>query len=75
MEKAGLLQRRRDDDDERQVRIVLTDQGWASQKKARAIPHDMLCATGQSGEDVQALKAELTLIRDRLNAAAEAASR
>ncbi len=75
MEKAGLLQRRRDADDERQVRIMLTDQGQALRQRARGIPHDMLCATGQSGEDVQALKAELILIRDRLNAAAEAASR
>lgn len=75
MEKAGLLQRRRDADDERQVRIMLTDQGRALKEQAQSIPHDMLCATGQSGEDVLALKAELTLIRDRLNAAAEAASR
>ena len=69
LEAAGLVQRARDTEDERQVRIRLTKAGQALKEKARAIPAAMLCATGQSAPDLRALKDELLRLRDQLNQA------
>ena len=69
LEAAGLVQRARDSEDERQVRIRLTKAGQALKEKARAIPAAMLCATGQSAPDLRALKDELLHLRDQLNSA------
>ncbi len=69
LEAAGLVQRARDPEDERQVRIRLTKAGQALKEKARAIPAAMLCATGQSAPDLRALKDELLHLRDQLNSA------
>lgn len=68
LEAAGQLKRRRDAADERQVRIFLTPKGRALRDKARTVPHRVLCASGQSTAELQALKAELIRLRDRLNA-------
>src|SRR6266853_3473685 len=69
LEAAGLVKRKRDAADERQVRISLTPAGQAMREKAKSIPHEIVSATGRSGAEVQALKAELIRLRDRLNAA------
>jgi len=69
LEAAGLVQRVRDSEDERQVRIRLTKSGQALKEKARAIPAAMLCATGQSAPALRALKNELLHLRDALNGA------
>src|SRR5688572_27432643 len=51
LEAAGLVIRARDKEDERHVRIRLTRAGTALKEKARAIPEDVLCATGRSGAE------------------------
>ncbi|WP_420475922.1 MarR family winged helix-turn-helix transcriptional regulator [Noviherbaspirillum sp. ST9] len=66
LEASSLIQRTRDDADERQVRITLTREGRALKKKAQCIPHDVLCASGQSHEVLQNLRSQLSTIRDDL---------
>ena len=70
LEAAGLVRRRRDPADERQVRIGLTQKGRALRDRARAVPHEILCASGHSAGDLQELKRALLGLRDRLNATA-----
>ncbi len=72
LEQAGLVARQRDPADERQVRITLTPKGVALRTRATAAPERMLCASGRPAADLQALKADLIRLRDRLNAEAEA---
>jgi DNA-binding MarR family transcriptional regulator len=67
LEAAGLVERARDREDERQVRISLTRAGQALKDEARTIPGAMLCATGQSVPELRRLKDDLLRLRDRLN--------
>jgi MarR family transcriptional regulator, organic hydroperoxide resistance regulator len=69
LEASSLIQRTRDDADERQVRITLTKEGRALKKKAQCIPHDVLCASGQTHEVLQDLREKLSGIRDDLTKA------
>ena len=69
LEAAGLVQRARDAEDERQVRIRLTRAGHVLKEKARAIPEAILCATGRSSTELRGLKADLLRLRDQLNEA------
>lgn len=66
LESSSLIQRTRDEADERQVRITLTKEGRALKKKAQCIPHDVLCASGQTHEVLQDLREKLSGIRDDL---------
>lgn len=66
LEASSLIQRTRDESDERQVRITLTKEGRALRKKAQCIPHDVLCASGQTHEVLESLRAQLSTIRDDL---------
>lgn len=66
LEASSLIQRTRDEADERQVRITLTKEGRALRKKAQCIPHDVLCASGQTHEVLQDLREKLSGIRDDL---------
>lgn len=69
LESRGLVLRRRDDEDERQVRILLTPEGRALREKALAVP----LAVGQKlGGDVAAgaaMREGLQRLRERLDAA------
>ena len=67
LEAAGLVQRERDTEDERQVRIRLTKAGLALKEKARAIPEAILCATGRPKPELRALNEQLLRLRDQLN--------
>jgi DNA-binding MarR family transcriptional regulator len=69
LEASSLIQRTRDEADERQVRITLTREGRALKKKAQCIPHDVLCASGQTHEVLQDLREKLSGIRDDLTKA------
>ena len=69
LEARGLLRRRRDDEDERQVRILLTDEGRALRAKALAVPLAVGQALGEEPVDVAGLRASLHLLRERLDAA------
>lgn len=69
LEAAGLVQRERDTEDERQVRIRLTKAGLALKEKARAIPEALLCATGRPRPELRTLNEQLLRLRDQLNQA------
>ncbi|MFD1333109.1 MarR family winged helix-turn-helix transcriptional regulator [Methylopila musalis] len=66
MEAAGLVRRARDPADERQVRVVLTEDGRAMQARAADLPRHMLKALGCDAETVAALTAEVAEMRDRV---------
>jgi DNA-binding MarR family transcriptional regulator len=71
LEAAGLVRRTRDAADERQVQITLTQAGRALRETAaQHVPHELLCATGGSQPDNNALRERVVALRDRLNAAA-----
>lgn len=66
LEANGLIQRRRRNDDERSVDIVLTDQGAELRRQALKIPEQVVAALGVPIEDLLELHDVLT----RINAAA-----
>ncbi len=66
LEANGLLVRSRDPVDERQVRITLTDSGRGLKNQARAIPPQVLCASGQQLPVLARLRSELSSVRDDL---------
>ncbi|NDI85672.1 MarR family winged helix-turn-helix transcriptional regulator [Undibacterium crateris] len=67
LETAGLLLRQRDKEDERQVRILLTQDGKALRKLARSIPEKIMCASGQNLASLMALRQQLSGLRDELH--------
>lgn len=69
LETAGLIERRRRDDDERSVDIVLTDAGADLRTQALEVPGRVVAALGVSLDDLGELHDVLT----RVNAAALAA--
>lgn len=69
MEAAGLVARRRDERDERQVRVRLTEAGRALEAKAQDMPERILCAGGGDAEAFREARDRLAAIRDALNAA------
>lgn len=71
LEARGLLARRRDDADERQVRIRLTEAGRALRAKAMAIPLAVMAGTGLAPDAAESLRQELIALRDRLDKALE----
>lgn len=66
LEASSLIERTRDEADERQVRITLTKEGRALKKKAQAIPHQVLCASGQPIDVLVNLRGQLSSIRKEL---------
>ena len=71
LEKAGFVRRRRDAQDERQVRVELTDKGWDTRTKALEVPRAMICALGQPEPELQELKRAV----DQLQAALRSGSK
>jgi DNA-binding MarR family transcriptional regulator len=71
LEAAGLVERRRSVDDQRQVRLYLTETGQALQAKAQSVPPCILSATGLEVPELAALKAEIVRLRASLAAAVE----
>lgn len=66
LEANGLVQRNRDPQDERQVRISLSAAGRALRNKATPIPQQLLCASGHDAPALGRLRAELASVRDDL---------
>ncbi|MDR6433829.1 MarR family transcriptional regulator [Brucella pseudogrignonensis] len=66
LEAAGHLARRRDPEDERQVRITLTDEGRHLRIKAADIPEQVFCALGEPLNDLQNLRDRLLNVRNNL---------
>ena len=66
MELAELIQRQRDSEDERQVRISLTRQGKLLRNMAKDIPEQILCASGQSATHLHKMRQDLIKLRAQL---------
>ncbi|MEW5836444.1 MAG: MarR family transcriptional regulator [Pseudomonadota bacterium] len=66
LEAAGLVQRRRATEDERQVVVSLTAQGRALKRRAGAVPEAIYCATGCELDELIDLKTRLDGLRERL---------
>ena len=71
LEARGLVSRHRDAEDERQVRIRLTEEGKALQAKAEAIPLAVIEGTGMKRDAMAAMLDELRALRQRLDQASE----
>jgi DNA-binding MarR family transcriptional regulator len=66
LEAAQFISRLRDADDERQVRIQLTQGGRALKQHAEKIPKQILCASGQDANQLAVLRSQLQHLRDEL---------
>ena len=69
LESAGRITRRRDDEDERQVRIRLTPEGRQLRDKALQIPLEVGRAGKMDVAKIDALKSDLNRLRHQLDAA------
>ena len=67
LESAGLIRRKRDREDERQVRILLSDAGRALREKAEDIPKNVGCVLGLSFDEVRDLTEQVAKLRGRLH--------
>lgn len=67
LEARGLVSRKRDEEDERQVRIRLTAEGRALKQKAATIPLAVMEGIGGTRADADRLREELLALRERLD--------
>ena len=67
LEAAGLVERRRARNDERQVRVSLSQSGRELRLKADVIPHTVARAAGCSVGEIAELTRRLQLLRDSLS--------
>jgi DNA-binding MarR family transcriptional regulator len=65
MESAGLVERHRDHEDERQVNVHLTEKGHSLRQQALEIPSQILCSAG-GVDELAELRERLFQVRDRL---------
>ncbi len=70
LEALGHLSRKRDPEDERQVRLRLTDQGAGLRKKARDVGGCVIEAVGLSRDAAVKLRGDIVRLRDNLMKAA-----
>jgi len=70
LEAAGLVTRTRDREDERVVRVRLTDAGRALATEAACLPEAVLTASGLEPQALVEMNRTLSLLRDRLREAA-----
>jgi DNA-binding MarR family transcriptional regulator len=66
MEAAGLLQRARAKDDERQVIVSLTARGRELKRRAAAVQAGVFCATECTPDELASIRDHLFLLRARL---------
>ncbi|MBC7701686.1 MarR family transcriptional regulator [Aquabacterium sp.] len=69
LEAAGLVQRQRDQEDERRVRITLSASGRALKEQAQSIPQAVGCQMDMTKQQLVSLRTTLSELRDRLNPA------
>lgn len=70
MESQGLLARHRDTQDERRVRVILSQAGRALQGRAASVPVNMACQLQLDGQEIGQLRTQLQALRARLLAGA-----
>ena len=70
----GLLQRQRDDRDERRVLLRLTESGRALKAQALSVPQAIACATACDLRQIGALAAQVNALRKQLNGACQPAA-
>lgn len=63
---AGLVQRTRSTQDEREVDVTLTEKGWSLEGRARSVRHSIECATGLSEAEINDLRERLAGLRSAL---------
>ena len=68
LELLGLLKRQRDPADERRVLLRLSPAGRQLKRQALAVPQAVACATACDLQQIQSLAAQLTALRQQLNA-------
>jgi DNA-binding MarR family transcriptional regulator len=73
LESAGLVRRARSVRDERSVRVAVTGRGEELRERAARVPGALLAATGLDATQVARLRAELGLLVERADAAADRA--
>lgn len=66
LEANGLVTRNRDQHDERQVRILLSEAGRALRERAGVIPEQVLCASGEQLASLCLMRDNLARVRDHL---------
>lgn len=66
LEALGYILRKRDPEDERQVRLTLTDKGSALRRKARDVLGCVGAATGLPLDQIVKLRDEISALRDNL---------
>lgn len=66
LEAAGLLLRQRSTQDERQVRVTLSESGQALQQQALTIPDSVGCALACEADSLATLKQQLDDLRKQL---------
>jgi DNA-binding MarR family transcriptional regulator len=69
MEARGLIKRTRDVQDERRVKLQLSDAARELKAQARAVPPSMRCLIGGDDAEFAALRASLQALRERLSQA------
>lgn len=74
LEASGLVDRLRDRQDERRVRVQLTAGGRALRTQAQQVPRAVACASGCALDDLVSLTQRLQALRDNLNHEAERAA-
>jgi DNA-binding MarR family transcriptional regulator len=67
LERLGMISRRRDPEDERQVRVRLTAEGKALQLRASSLPSCIQEASGLSETDLNRLKEDIVRLRESLD--------
>ncbi|QWT18587.1 MarR family transcriptional regulator [Bacillus sp. NP157] len=66
LQAAGLVERTRSAQDERQVIVTLSDAGRALQEKAADVPVDLFCAMSCDIDTLAGVKAQLEMLRGNL---------
>ncbi|POX64663.1 MarR family transcriptional regulator [Streptomyces sp. Ru62] len=75
LEGAGLVRRERSAEDERSVRVHLTEEGTALRERALEVPRRIMSATGLDLAEIVDLHTRLERLTTALDAAAEAEAR
>jgi DNA-binding MarR family transcriptional regulator len=71
LQAAGIVERTRDAEDERQVRITLTQKGRDLRGPVKKAWDQVVCAVGLQPNEFDVIKAQITRLRDTLHASAE----